>query len=165
MSEPPVAVHALIDVESGGVLLANMLAGWLDANGESSFSVEAADEYHDHIATIGNGAAFSKGRDFAAWLGVVPEEHSTGGKQTLWKIPLRGNQYLRKLFVQGARAVMQHRAKQSSGLSAWLEQLTARTHHNIAIVALANKLARMAWAVLAKNEVYRPPLLAGAATI
>jgi transposase len=117
------------------------------------------------IATIGNGAAFRKGRDFAAWLGVVPEEHSTGGKQTLWKIPLRGNQYLRKLFVQGARAVMQHRTKQSSGLSAWLEQLTARTHHNIAIVALANKLARMAWAVLAKNEVYRPPLLARTATI
>src|SRR6202048_4515136 len=113
------------------------------------------------IATIGNGTAFRKGRDFAAWLGVVPEEHSTGGKQTLWKIPQRGNQYLRRLVVQGARAVMQHRTKQSSGLSAWLAQLTARTHHNIAIVALANKLARMAWAVLAKNEIYRPPLLAG----
>ena len=113
------------------------------------------------IAAIGNGAAFRKGRDFAAWLGVVPEEHSTGGKQTLWKIPQRGNQYLRRLFVQGARAVMQHRTKQSSGLSAWLAQLTARTHQNIAIVALANKLARMAWAVLAKNETYRPPLLAG----
>jgi len=117
------------------------------------------------IATIGNGAAFRKGRDFAARPGVVPEEHSTGGKHTLWKIPLRGNQYLRKLFVQGARAVMQHRTKQSSGLSAWLELLTARMHHNIAIVALANKLVRMAWAVLAKNEVYRPPLLAGTATI
>jgi transposase len=111
------------------------------------------------IATIGNGAAFRKGRDFAAWLGVVPEEHSTGCKQTLWKIPRRGNQYLRRLFMQGARAVMQHRTKQSSGLSAWLAQLTARTHQNIAIVALANKLARMAWAVLAKNEAYRPPLL------
>ena len=111
------------------------------------------------IATIGNGAAFRKGRDFAAWLGVVPEEHSTGGKQTLWELPRRGNKYLRRLFVQGARAVMQHKTKQSSGLTAWLAQLTARTHHNIAIVALANKLARMAWAVLAKNEVYRPPLL------
>jgi transposase len=114
------------------------------------------------IATIGNGSAFRKGRDFAAWLGVVPEEHSTGGKQTLWQIPLRGNQYLRRLFVQCARAVMQHKTKQSSGLSAWLVQLTARTHHNIAIVALANKLARMAWAVLAKNEVYRPPILVDA---
>ena len=56
---------------------------------------------------------------------------------------------------------MQHRTKQSSGLSAWLAQLTARTHQNVAIVALANKLARMAWAVLTKNEAYRPPLLAG----
>jgi transposase len=115
------------------------------------------------IATIGNGAAFRKGRDFAAWLGVVPEEHSTGGKQTLWKIPQPGNPYLRRLFVQGARTVMQHRTNQSSGLSAWLaQQLTARSHQNVAIVALANKLARMAWAVLAKNEVYRPPLLNGA---
>ena len=60
---------------------------------------------------------------------------------------------------------MQHKAKQSSGLTAWLAQLTARTHHNIAIVALANKLARMAWAVLAKNEAYRPPRVEVAATI
>ena len=111
------------------------------------------------IATIGNGAAFRKGRDFAARLGVVPEEHSTGGRQTLWKIPQRGNQYLRRLFVQGARALMQHRTKQSSGLSAWLAQLTARTHQNVTVVALANKLARMAWAVLAKNRAYRPPLI------
>ena len=113
------------------------------------------------IAAIGNGAAFRKGRDFAAWLGVVPEEHSTGGKQTLWKIYRRGNQYLRRLLVQGARAVMQHRTKQSSGLSAWLAQLTARTHQNIAIVALANKLARMAWAVLAKNEILQATATSG----
>jgi transposase len=112
------------------------------------------------VATIGNGSAFRKGRDFAAWLGVVPEEHSTGGKQTLWRIPRRGNKYLRMLFVQCARAVMQHKAKQSSGLSAWLMQLTARMHEKVAIVALANKLARMAWAVLVKNEAYRPPVLA-----
>ena len=79
------------------------------------------------IATIGNGAAFRRGRDFAVWLGVVPEEHSTGGKQVLWKIPRRGNQYLRMLFVQGARSVMQRRTKQAPGLSAWLAQLTART--------------------------------------
>ena len=65
--------------------------------------------------------------------------------------------------MQGARAVLQQRTKQSSGLSAWLAQLTSRTHRNVAGVALANKLARMAWAVLAKNETYRPPMLAGAA--
>jgi transposase len=114
------------------------------------------------IATIGNGTAFRRGRDFAVWLGVVPQEHSTGGKQVLWKIPRRGNQYLRMLFVQGARSVMQRRTKQAPGLSAWLAQLTARTHRKVAIVALANKLARIAWAVLTKNEVYRPLLLDGA---
>ena len=114
------------------------------------------------IATIGNGTAVRRGRDFAVWLGVVPQEHSTSGKQVLWKIPRRGNQYLRMLFVQGARSVMQRRTKQEPCLSAWLAQLTARTHRKLAIVALANKLARIAWAVLTKNEVYRPLLLDGA---
>jgi transposase len=112
------------------------------------------------IAAVGNGAAFRKGREFAAWVGLVPREHSTGGKQKLLGISKRGNCYLRRLFVQGARAVLQFREKQSSGLSAWLAQLALRAHHNIVGVALANKLARMAWAVLAKGEVYRPPELA-----
>jgi transposase len=115
------------------------------------------------IAAIGNGGAFRKGREFAAWMGVVPREHSTGGKQKLLGISKRGNSYLRRLFVQGARAVMQQRTKQSSGLSRWLAQLTSRTHRDVAGVALANKLARMAWAVLAKNEPYRPPVLADVA--
>jgi transposase len=111
------------------------------------------------IAAIGNGAAFRKGREFAAWMGVVPREHSTGGKQKLLGISKRGNSYLRTLFIQGARAVLQQSTKQTSGLSAWLAQLTARTHRNVAAVALANKLARIAWAVLAKEEPYRPPVL------
>src|SRR6266404_2225478 len=101
------------------------------------------------IAAIGNGGAFHKGREFAAWMGVVPREHSTGGQQKLLGISKRGNSYLRRLFVQGARAVLQQRTKQSSGLSTWLAQLTSRTHRNVAAVALANKLARIAWAVLA----------------
>jgi transposase len=115
------------------------------------------------IAAIGNGGAFHKGREFAAWMGVVPREHSTGGQQKLLGISKRGNSYLRRLFVQGARAVLLQRTKQSSGLSAWLAQLTSRTHRNVAAVALANKLARIAWAVLAKNEPYRPPVLAAVA--
>ena len=115
------------------------------------------------IAAIGNGAAFHKGREFAAWLGLVPREHSTGGKQRLLGISKRGNSYLRRLFVQCARAVLQQRTKQTSGLSTWLAQLTSRTHRNVAAVALANKLARIAWAVLAKNESYRPLVLADAA--
>ena len=94
----------------------------------------------------------------------IPGEYTTGGKQKLLGISKRGNSYLRRLFVQGARAVLQQSAKQSSGLSSWLAQLTTRTHRNVAAVALANKRARMAWAVLAKNEPYRPPILADAAT-
>jgi len=115
------------------------------------------------IAAIGNGGAFRKGREFAAWMGVVPREHSTGGKQKLLGISKRGNSYLRRLFVQGARAVLQQRTKQSSGLSVWLAQLISRTHRNVAAVALANKLARIAWAVLAKNEQYRPLVMADVA--
>ena len=92
------------------------------------------------IAAIGNGEAFRKDREFAAWLGPAPREHFTGGKQKLLGISKNGNCYLRKLFVQGARAVLQFREKQCT---------------------LANKLARMAWAVLAKGEAYRPPVQAG----
>jgi len=108
------------------------------------------------IAAIGNGAAFRKGREFAAWVGLVPREHSTGGRQKLLGISKRGNTYLRKLFVQCARAVLQQRSKQSAGLSAWLGQLTVRAHRNVVCVALANKLARIAWAVLATGQAYRP---------
>ena len=97
------------------------------------------------IAAIGNGAAFKKGRGVSAWLGIVPGEYTTGGKQKLLGISKRGNSYLGRLLVHGARAVLQQSAKQSSGLSAWLAQLTTRTHGNVAAVALANKLARMAW--------------------
>ena len=107
-------------------------------------------------------SSFQKGRELAAWLGIVPGKHTTGGKQKLVGISKRGNSYLRRLLVQGARFVLQQSAKQSSGLSAWLAQLTTRAHSNVAAVALANKLARMAWAVLAKNEPYRPPLMVGA---
>lgn len=114
------------------------------------------------IAAIGNGAAFRKGREFASWVGLVPREHSTGGKQKLLGISKRGNRYLRTLFVHGARAVLQFREKQSPGLKAWLAQLTSRTHHNVAVVALANKLARMAWAVLVTGEAYRAPVMAAA---
>jgi len=110
------------------------------------------------IAAIGNGSAFKKGRGFAAWLGVVPGEHSTGGKQTLTDTSRRGNRYLRKLFVQGAHAVLQQRMKQSNGLNTWLAQLTSRKRIQVAAVALSNKMARMVWAVLSKGEAYRPPL-------
>ena len=100
-----------------------------------------------------------RGRGFAAWLGLVPGEYTTGGKQRLLGISKRGNSYLRRLFIQGAHAVLQQRTKQSFALSAWLAQLTSRAHRKV-VVALANKLARVAWAVLATNQQYRPRALA-----
>jgi transposase len=111
------------------------------------------------MAAIGNGAAFRKGRGFAAWLGVVPGEHSTGGKQKLTDTSRRGKKEVRKLFVQGAHTVLQQRIKQVTALSAWLAQLTTRKRIQVAAVAMANKMARMAWAVLSKGEAYRPPSL------
>jgi transposase len=112
------------------------------------------------IAAVGNGSAFQRGRDLAAWIGMVPGEHSSGGKQTLLGISKRGNSYLRRLFVQGARSVLQQRHRQSPGLCSWLRQLLARKHQNVVVVALANKAVRMAWAVLCKGERYRAPTLA-----
>ena len=114
------------------------------------------------IAAVGNASDFRKGRNLAAWMGIVPGEYSTGGKEKLLGISKRGNKYLRTLFIQGARSVVQQRHKQTPGLSSWLAQLLARTHQNVVIVALANKLVRMAWAVLYKNERYRAPGLAAA---
>jgi transposase len=90
---------------------------------------------------------------------VVPGEQSTGGKQKLTGTGRRGNTYLRKLFVQGAHAVLLRKTKQSTGLSTWLAQLTSRKRIHVAAVALANKMARMAWAVLTKGEPYRIPLV------
>jgi transposase len=112
------------------------------------------------IGEIGNGSAFGKGRNLSAWLGIVPGEYSSGGQQKLLGISKRGNKYLRRLFVQGARSVLQRRHKQAPGLSSWLAQLLGRTHQNVVVVALANKLVRTAWAVLCKNERYRAPILA-----
>jgi transposase len=112
------------------------------------------------IAAIGNGSAFGKGRDLSTWMGIVPGEYTTGGKQKLLGISKRGNKYLRRLFVQGARSVLQQRDKQAPGLSLWLAQLLACKHQNVVVVALANKMVRIAWAVLCKNERYRAPVLA-----
>jgi transposase len=110
------------------------------------------------IAAIGTGAEFKKGRGFAAWLGLVPGQYSTGGKEKLLGISKRGNCYLRRLFVQGARSVLRCKDKQSSGLLVWLTRLGRHAHHNVVAVALANKLARITWAVLTKEDTYRPPL-------
>jgi transposase len=107
------------------------------------------------VAAINNGDAFTKGRDFSAWLGLVPRQHSTGGKAWLLGISKRGNSYLRRLFIHGARSVVMSLNRDSHVIGKWMSQLEARTHRNILVVAVANKLARIAWAVLAKGELYR----------
>jgi transposase len=101
------------------------------------------------VATIGGGDMFAKGRDFGAWLGIVPQQMSTGGRTILGKISKRGNKYLRTLFVQAARVVLLRRESwERYGLKPWIEAAARRMHPNKLVVALANKLARIAWAVL-----------------
>ncbi len=107
------------------------------------------------VAAIGNGAAFRKGREFAAWLGLVPRQHSTGGKARLFGISKRGSVYLRRMFIHGARAVLLRVKYDTGDFGRWVHQLELRAPRNKVIVAIANKLARIAWAVLAKGEPYR----------
>jgi transposase len=108
------------------------------------------------VAAIGNGAAFRKGREFAAWLGLVPRQYSTGGKARLLGISKRGNPYLRKILVHGARAAVLRIKRDQAPIGAWMDALERRAHRNVLIVAFANKLARIAWAVLSSGEPYRP---------
>ena len=108
------------------------------------------------VAAIGNGAAFRKGRDFAAWLGIVPRQYSTGGKTKLLGISKRGNVYLRKVLIHGARAAVLRIKRDRAPIGAWLDALDARAPKNVVVVAMANKLARIAWAVLSSGQDYRP---------
>lgn len=108
------------------------------------------------VAAIDAGQAFGRGRDLACWLGLVPRQHATGGKVRLLGISKRGNGYLRRLLVHAARALKRSAKTRADRLGAWLRGLEARAHPNVATVALAAKLARWAWAVLAKNQPYRP---------
>ena len=114
------------------------------------------------VAAVGHGRAFTKGRDFAAWLGLVPLQQSTGGKTTLRGISKRGNSYLRFLFIHGARAVCRHHRQRPHRLGRWIANLEARAHPNVVVVALANKLARTAWAVLQRDTGYDGRLFATA---
>jgi len=109
------------------------------------------------VAAIGAGDAFSKGRDFGAWLGLVPKQLSTGDRTILGSISRRGNRYLRSLFVQAAWVVLVKvgpRHWDRYGLKAWIEAAKRRLHHNVLAIALANKLARIAWAVLHKGRAF-----------
>jgi transposase len=112
-------------------------------------------------AAVGNAGTFARGRDLAAWLGLVPRQVTTGGKPRLLGITKRGNKYLRKLLIHGARAAVPTLAKSVTPLGRWLRRLLRRVHPNVAVVALANKLARIAWAVLAHGSAYEARHAAG----
>ena len=116
------------------------------------------------IAAIGNARQFTNGRELSAWLGLVPREHSSGQRTMLLGISKRGNRYLRTLFMQGARVILlrpANLAKHSFG--PWLTAAVKRLHHNVLATALANKLARIAWTVLAQRRNYESRVIIDAA--
>jgi len=107
------------------------------------------------VATIGDASQFHSGRQLAAWLGLVPRQYSSGGKEKLGRISKRGDGYLRKLLVHGARTVLLWSRRKKENRSVWLEALLARRPTNVVLVAMANKTARVVWALLSRGETFR----------
>lgn len=107
------------------------------------------------ISTVGAARDFRSGRQFAAWLGLVPRQHSSGGHERLGRITHHGDIYLRTLYVQGARSVLQTAARRDDRMSRWIVALQARCGYHKALVAIAAKNARIVWALLSKNEAFR----------
>jgi transposase len=107
------------------------------------------------VAAVGSAATFDKGRDLAAWLGLVPRQATTGGRPKLLGITKRGNKYLRKMLIQGARSAMPSLVKSDTATGVWLRALLARAHPNVAVVALAAKMARTVWALLRHERTYQ----------
>jgi transposase len=107
------------------------------------------------VAGVGDARQFRCGRDLAAWIGLVPRQHSSGGRSKLLGIGAGGNRYLRKQLIQGARAVLPRLGGKDDGRSRWLKAVLERRGPNRAVVALANKTARVAWVLMARGEAYR----------
>jgi transposase len=109
------------------------------------------------VASVADPKAFRSGRDFSAWIGLVPKQSSSGGKDKLGSISKQGDRYLRSLFTAGALAVIRYAKIHGTRHRPWLTALLARRPTKVAAIALANKLARMAWAMMARGEQYREP--------
>src|SRR5207237_2818563 len=109
------------------------------------------------VASVADPRAFRSGRDFSAWIGLVPKQSSSGGKERLGNITKRGDRYLRSLFTTGALALIRYANIHGTKHRPWLTALLARRPTKVAAIALANKLARMAWAMMAKGERYKEP--------
>jgi transposase len=108
------------------------------------------------VTAVGNAKQFKNGRDMAAWIGLVPTQHSSGGKEKLGGISKRGDKFLRTLLIHGARSVIRFSETKTDKRNVWVNQLIARRNKNVATVALANKNARIIWSILAREEKYRP---------
>jgi transposase len=114
------------------------------------------------VATITEPGAFKTGRDLAAWIGLVPRQYSTGGKERLGDISKQGDRYLRRLLILGATAVIQH-ARRHPDKHPWIIRLLSSKPAKLVAVTVANKMARIAWAIMAKGGTYRTPELVAAA--
>jgi transposase len=112
--------------------------------------------------TLYNADHFRSARQFAAWLGLVPRQHSTGGREMLGSISKRGNPWLRRLMITAAPSVLRWKIHRLDQASEWLRGMLARRPHNVVATALANKIARVAWAVMRKEDEYRAPRHAAA---
>jgi len=110
------------------------------------------------VASIADPRAFRSGRDFSAWIGLVPKQSSSGGKDKLGSITKQGDRYLRSLFTTGALAVVRYAKLHGTKHRPWLAALLARRPTKVAAIALANKMARMAWAMMARGERYKEPV-------
>ncbi|MGB9044691.1 MAG: IS110 family transposase, partial [Pseudolabrys sp.] len=110
------------------------------------------------VASIADPNAFRSGRNFSAWIGLVPKQHSSGGKDRLGSISKQGDRYLRSLFMAGALAVIRYARTHGTKHRPWLTALLARRPSKVAAIALANKMARMVWAMMARGERYKEPI-------